>query len=913
MDRPAECTDEAGWKQDPDVLDTWFSSGLWPFSTLGWPEKTNALAKFYPGSDLETGYDILFFWVARMMMLGIHFMGKAPFKRVLLHGMVVDETGDKMSKVKGNVIDPLDLVYGAPFSEVVKKALPGAPEAEALAKFKKAYPSVAQMGTGFPAFGADALRFTLATFPPSNKRIALAPKRIEGYRHFVNKIWNASRLALDFIGDFTPASDAPPAATDPYNRWILSRLGSAITAANAGFAEFRIDEAATELYRFFWNDLCDWYLEIAKTILREGSVADPALVGETRATLSYVLEASLRALHPLMPYVTEEIFQRAPRPASRKASIAFGPYPTAGDVTIDPKIERQIATLQAVISAARTIRSEHDIKWAVKVPLAIRVADRDARAFLESRRPAIEFLVNTSALVFEAPGGARTAGTTASVVPTEAGTIEVLVSLKGLVSAEDERGRIERELKKIDKDVAVIDKKLTAKGFVDRAPKEVVEETNAQRKALVEARARQERRRAWSPPRPVRSRSWSASRGWSAPRTSGVGSSARGSRNRARSSRSSSSPRSRSGDGRGRGVEDPWQAPPQEILDKAGDALGLLVQRVVRRPLQDHELRTANGPVHRLRHARRRHRVARSGRDERRDVDVREVGSGGVAVHRPHRLEVAPPVVFAELAEDADERLEVAGEEPGAAHRARDSHATHEAPRDGVQRRTDGLERTRDPVDQRHRVRVRRDSAEDVLVRAVHQDERLHLARELVRVLEGDLHRHAPSAEDEAREPLARADRAHVAHRVQDSAGVARAGRRGAMESAAIPRHDGEHGLEALDHSAPRPERRAEARGDHPRAPGAPVAGDVVADARAVVADDVAVAERVGHARSAGVADTIDAAHRPKTRAASACIGGKNVSPSFRMAAGSIPSSASSSGNDASIVRTSASFVSRWN
>jgi valyl-tRNA synthetase len=496
MDRPAECTDEAGWKQDPDVLDTWFSSGLWPFSTLGWPEKTNALAKFYPGSDLETGYDILFFWVARMMMLGIHFMGKAPFKRVLLHGMVVDETGDKMSKVKGNVIDPLDLVYGAPFSEVVKKALPGAPEAEALAKFKKAYPSVAQMGTGFPAFGADALRFTLATFPPSNKRIALAPKRIEGYRHFVNKIWNASRLALDFIGDFTPASDAPPAATDPYNRWILSRLGSAITAANAGFAEFRIDEAATELYRFFWNDLCDWYLEIAKTILREGSVADPALVGETRATLSYVLEASLRALHPLMPYVTEEIFQRAPRPASRKASIAFGPYPTAGDVTIDPKIERQIATLQAVISAARTIRSEHDIKWAVKVPLAIRVADRDARAFLESRRPAIEFLVNTSALVFEAPGGARTAGTTASVVPTEAGTIEVLVSLKGLVSAEDERGRIERELKKIDKDVAVIDKKLTAKGFVDRAPKEVVEETNAQRKALVEARARLEESRA---------------------------------------------------------------------------------------------------------------------------------------------------------------------------------------------------------------------------------------------------------------------------------------------------------------------------------------------------------------------------------------------------------------------------------
>jgi valyl-tRNA synthetase len=494
-ERPAECTEEAGWRQDPDVLDTWFSSALWPFSTLGWPSATPALAKFYPASDLETGYDILFFWVARMMMFGIHFMGKAPFKRVLLHGMVVDETGDKMSKVKGNVIDPLDLVYGAPFSKVVEKALPGAPEAEALAKFKKAYPSAAQMGSGFPAFGADALRFTLATFPPSNKRIALAPKRIEGNRHFVNKIWNATRLALEFIGDYTPASHEAPKADDPYNQWILSRLGTAIAAANAGFDAFRIDEAATDLYRFFWKDLCDWYLEIAKTILREGATAPPALATETRATLAYVLEAALRALHPLMPYVTEELFQRVPRPASRKASIAFGPYPHETDTVIDRAIEARMATLQAVISAARTIRSEHDIKWAVKVPLAVRTADEGTRAFLEGRRTSIEFLVNTSALTFEAPGAPRSPGTTVSVVPTDAGTIEVLVLLKGLVSADEERARIERELKKIDKEIAIIDKKLTAKGFVDRAPKEVVLESQAQRKSMVEARERLEESR----------------------------------------------------------------------------------------------------------------------------------------------------------------------------------------------------------------------------------------------------------------------------------------------------------------------------------------------------------------------------------------------------------------------------------
>ncbi|HXN32233.1 MAG TPA: valine--tRNA ligase, partial [Polyangiaceae bacterium] len=294
-ERPERCGE--GWTQDDDVLDTWFSSALWPFSTLGWPDDTPALRRFYgaPESDLETGYDILFFWVARMMMLGLHFMGRAPFRRVLLSGLIVDETGEKMSKVKGNVIDPLDLVHGTTFSEMVKKTLPGAPEAEALAKFKKAYPSAAAMGSGFPAFGADAVRFTLATYPPSNKRIALAPKRIEGNRHFLNKIWNATRLGLDLLGEFT----WPEPAVAPrgfYNRWIRSRFGAACAAAEDGLDAFRIDEAALAAYRFFWNDLCDWYLELVKPILRApagaggSSLADPAFAAETRATLAYVLE-----------------------------------------------------------------------------------------------------------------------------------------------------------------------------------------------------------------------------------------------------------------------------------------------------------------------------------------------------------------------------------------------------------------------------------------------------------------------------------------------------------------------------------------------------------------------------------------------------------------------------------------------
>ncbi|MEJ7735573.1 MAG: valine--tRNA ligase, partial [Polyangiaceae bacterium] len=305
--------------QDEDVLDTWFSSGLWPFSTLGWPAQTPALSKFYPASDLETGYDILFFWVARMMMMGIHFMGKAPFSRVLLHGMVVDETGEKMSKVKGNVIDPLDLIHGATFDTVVEKALPGAPPDEALKKFKRAYPSAAQMGAGFPAYGGDALRFTLASYSPQAKRIPLSPRKIEGYRHFCNKIWNATRFALPFL-EGAQVADTPPAATLLANRWILSRLDAVTRTARQGIDDFRLDEATQGLYDFFWNELCSWYLELTKPVFGGRKEDEPRrdddAARETRDVLAYTLEAAMRLLHPFVPFITEEIWQKLPRPGT---------------------------------------------------------------------------------------------------------------------------------------------------------------------------------------------------------------------------------------------------------------------------------------------------------------------------------------------------------------------------------------------------------------------------------------------------------------------------------------------------------------------------------------------------------------------------------------------------------------------
>jgi valyl-tRNA synthetase len=498
-ERPPECTEEAGWTQDPDVLDTWFSSALWPFATLGWPEKTPALAKFYPTnpkqlSDLETGYDILFFWVARMMMFGLYFTKEVPFRRVLLSGLIVDETGDKMSKVKGNVIDPLDLIHGAEFTEIVKKTLPGAPEAEAMTKFKKAYPSAAAMGGHFPAFGADALRFTLATFPPSNKRIALAPKRLEGYRHFVNKIWNATRFSLDQMQGVTFTDDPKP--TSLYARWILSRFANAARIANAGIEGFRVDEAANEAYRFFWNDLCDWYLELTKTVLAEGSPYAKDR-DETKAALVYALEGSLRLMHPLMPYVTEELWQRVPKPASRKVSIAFGPYPGAEeDKRHDPGAERHMDIVRNAISAARTIRSEHEISPAKFAPVEWRTDSDELAKLLGDVAFSARTLMRTTDLPTIAKiGGPRAAGTVVSVVTTDAGPIEVLVGLKGLVDGATELARIEREIKRVDKDIQATEKKLSSKAFVEKAPKEVVDEANALLVQLKDTRARLEESR----------------------------------------------------------------------------------------------------------------------------------------------------------------------------------------------------------------------------------------------------------------------------------------------------------------------------------------------------------------------------------------------------------------------------------
>jgi valyl-tRNA synthetase len=463
---------------DPDVLDTWFSSALWPFSTLGWPENTEDLRRFYPTNDMETGSDILFFWVARMMMMGLHFMGEVPFSRVLLSGMVTDEHGHKMSKVKGNVVDPLDVIYGATLDQLLAKAEKAGAAKSGLEYLKKTYPE------GFPAYGADALRFTLLSYSPQTAKIALSLKRIEGYRNFCNKLWNAARYALMKLeGTEARAAGVRPVVVQSANRWILSRLAVAIDAARTGIEQYRLDDASGALYRFVWNELCDWYLELSKPLLAS---TDAACVEETRATLAHVLETALRALHPMIPFITEEIWQRLPKHDSAPASIMVARFPVPEiDGLLAPEIEQDMTRMQAVIVAARTIRAEHDVHPRLPLPLVLRVSDASAREGLQREHAAISALCNAHVQI--EPVSAETPPNSAVAV---AEGVTLIVPLAGLVDPEKERERLERELKKIDKDLATVERKLGNQEFIARAPAAVVEQEHARQRELSETQSR---------------------------------------------------------------------------------------------------------------------------------------------------------------------------------------------------------------------------------------------------------------------------------------------------------------------------------------------------------------------------------------------------------------------------------------
>ncbi len=471
-------------RQDEDVLDTWFSSGLWPFSTLGWPDDTFTLRRFYPTQDMETGYDILFFWVARMVMMGLHFTGKVPFTRVLLAGLVTDERGEKMSKVKGNVIDPLDVINGATLAELVQKAEAAGAKKAGIKYLEATYPD------GFVPYGADALRMTLLSYSPQSRRIALSIKRIEGYRNFANKLWNASRYALMRLSDSqTVASQTRPEPKSLANRWVLSRLYHALDVTSTGLDAYRLDEASQALYHFVWDEFCDWYLEMSKPALDGG---DAALVRETEATLVHALETVLRALHPMMPHITEEIWQRVPKWGEAPSSIMITRFPTALiDAKADRSAERAFEVVQAFVGSTRTIRAEHDVPKSHPMRIHWHSAEDAKRSVLEAERATIETLARCE-MVFEADPAklddpaAHFKNAAVFVNPG------VRAAVPEVIDTDKERDRLQRDLKKIERELGAVEKKLGNPSFLERAPEAVVEKSKRDASELREKRERLE-------------------------------------------------------------------------------------------------------------------------------------------------------------------------------------------------------------------------------------------------------------------------------------------------------------------------------------------------------------------------------------------------------------------------------------
>ena len=455
---------KAELRQDEDVLDTWFSSGLWPFSTMGWPEPTETLRTFYPTSVMETGHDIIFFWVARMMMMGLHFMKDVPFRTVYLHPMVRDEKGQKMSKTKGNVIDPLVITE---------------------------------------EYGADALRFTLAALTAQGRDIKLAKDRIEGYRGFANKIWNATRFALmnlegyEASGEDAPHSPAPlstsAAPRTPADRWILARLQRAVNETVAALEAFRFNDAASTVYQFVWHELCDWYIELAKEALY---AADPARKRATQEVLVECLSTTYRLLHPFMPFITEELWHVLRAKVKAEAwsdSVLVAPYPRPGP--LDERAERAFGPVIGIVDAIRNIRGEMNVPYKVVLEdVEVGSLDRDAEATVREELGRIHRLANLKDAVVR-PAGAATGKKSASAVAVGAG-FEVRVGLAGAVDVQAELGRIGKEIAKLEQDLAGVLKKLENPSFVEKAPPEVVQKDRARAEELREKRGKLEAHRA---------------------------------------------------------------------------------------------------------------------------------------------------------------------------------------------------------------------------------------------------------------------------------------------------------------------------------------------------------------------------------------------------------------------------------
>ena len=454
--------------QDPDVLDTWFSSALWPFSTQGWPEQTDALKQFYPGNVLVTGFDIIFFWVARMIMMGMKFTGEVPFHEVYIHGLIRDQDGQKMSKSKGNVLDPIDLIDGIELEPLVKKRTTGLMQPQLAPKIEKA--TRKQFPDGIPEFGTDALRFTFAALASNGRDVRFDLNRISGYRNFCNKIWNATRYVLmNTEGDCAIGQDINPADLSLPDRWIRSRLGKTIAEVQRHLESYRLDLAAKELYEFTWNEYCDWYLELCKPILQDDNLSDEQKA-LTRNTLLSVLEALLRCLHPITPFITEEIWQKVgPLAGKEGPTIMLQPYPDATEFAVDETAEQELHWITEFVLGLRQIRGEMDISPGKALPVLLQDASDADRELFTRHEPYLSKLARVESSRFLTEGEQPPASATALL-----GGMKILVPMAGLIDVDAERERLERSRVKLQTELDKLQGRLNNKGFVDKAPEAVV-------------------------------------------------------------------------------------------------------------------------------------------------------------------------------------------------------------------------------------------------------------------------------------------------------------------------------------------------------------------------------------------------------------------------------------------------------
>jgi valyl-tRNA synthetase len=454
--------------QDEDVLDTWFSSALWPFSTLGWPEPTERLNTFYPTSVLVTGFDIIFFWVARMIMMGLKFMGDVPFREVYIHGLVRDAHGQKMSKSKGNVLDPIDLIDGIELDALVEKRTQGLMQPQLMEKIAKQ--TRRDFPEGIPSFGTDALRFTFAALASTGRDINFDLGRIEGYRNFCNKLWNAARYVMMNTEGQDCGVDGGALELSAADRWIRSGLQETIGTVHEAMTTYRFDLMAQALYSFVWDEFCDWYLELSKPVL-VGQEATEAQKRGTRHTLVATLESILRLAHPLMPFITEEIWQKAGPLAGRSGpTIMLQPYPALEQGLLDPEATAEMEWVKQFVLGVRKIRSGMNIEPRKALPVLLADGTESDHARLASNRSYVEFVARTEGITWLEPDQEPPESATALV-----GEMKLLIPMAGLIDKDAELVRLGREIDKKTKDRERTQNKLQNPSFVDKAPEAVVQ------------------------------------------------------------------------------------------------------------------------------------------------------------------------------------------------------------------------------------------------------------------------------------------------------------------------------------------------------------------------------------------------------------------------------------------------------